>query len=270
MSSDDPSLAVRGGLPPFTCDWGRQGLDAATVQVTGRLDAVSSPKLDRAINAALRDARLVLLNLRLVSFLDTPGVAVIVGASTRARNAGRRVLVVGVHSQAEVSLASVTARGEVEWVLAETVPAAGCLEARSGQAGSIALGDVEREIRPLNNPVNARVVAARVMDMPDLGLWLHDSDGRLHRAWAPVAARVRHGMSLEVYTDGYGAINGWRDPSSSLAINQRRFDRVDSPAIGTDLRCHGPCGVVWRAPAAVLLIEHAERCLTCAGALALD
>jgi anti-anti-sigma factor len=96
MSSDDPSPAARGGTPPFTCGWGRQGLDAASVQVTGRLDAASSPKLDAVIDAALRDARLVLMNLRLVSFLDTTGVAVIVGASTRARNAGRCLLVVGV------------------------------------------------------------------------------------------------------------------------------------------------------------------------------
>ena len=81
----------------------------------------------------------------------------------------------------------------------------------------------------------------------------------------PLAA----GTEIELYLDAGGALNGWRDPRSGLAINQRRLEHGESPATYSDLACHGPCGVVWLAPAAARLAEHDERCLTCAGPLVL-
>ena len=214
------------------------------------------------LREALSDARLVLLNLHAVTALDAAGWRVIIDASVRAREAGSRLLVTGAtpHTDAEAARAGVTR--EIEFIPRD--------HARAREATPTGNGD-EPHIRPLANPVNARVLAARVMAVPGPDLWLLGTDGAVLRAWAPSAERpsAPGATSVEVYLDGFGAVNGWRSPNTGLAINQRRIDPGDAPPTGSKVPCLGACGVVWLAPAANRLVEHDERCLTCAGPLAL-
>jgi anti-anti-sigma factor len=76
--------------PTFQCSWANGGPDAAWVHVAGELDIATTPQLARALRA-LR-ARLVVLDLRELAFMDSCGVHAIVDASIRARDVGRRIL----------------------------------------------------------------------------------------------------------------------------------------------------------------------------------
>jgi len=84
------SIASRAAaLRPFVCSTGG-GLDAAWVHVAGALDLATSPQLERTLEEAA--ARLVVLDMRDVGFMDCSGVHTIVGASQRAREEGRRLI----------------------------------------------------------------------------------------------------------------------------------------------------------------------------------
>jgi anti-sigma B factor antagonist len=78
--------------PAFVCAHANVGLDAAWVEVAGELDIATTPRLERTLHEAESQARLVVLDLRDVSFLDCSGVRVIVDASRRARGVGRRLI----------------------------------------------------------------------------------------------------------------------------------------------------------------------------------
>ena len=69
------------------------GKDAAWVRATGELDLATAPELERVLDDAQTRARLVVLDLHELEFMDTSGVHVVVAASTYARLAGRRLLV---------------------------------------------------------------------------------------------------------------------------------------------------------------------------------
>ena len=63
------------------------------VCVTGELDLASAPAADEALRQAERDARSLVLDLRELTFMDAAGLAVILDANARAREAGRRFVV---------------------------------------------------------------------------------------------------------------------------------------------------------------------------------
>ena len=112
------------------------------------------------------------------------------------------------------------------------------------------------------------------MDIDDRALWAHSPDGTIRRAWAPHVSDgslAAPGTQVEIYLDQHGAVNGWWHTSSRLAINQRHLDAIDGePETATGaLVCQGLCGLFWQAPAAAQVIDHHERCLTCAGHLVL-
>jgi anti-anti-sigma factor len=87
----DPIVGGANPLPPaFHCSWASGGLDAAWVRLAGELDIATTPQLEGALRA-LR-ARLVVLDLRELAFMDSCGVHAIVDASIRARDVGRRIL----------------------------------------------------------------------------------------------------------------------------------------------------------------------------------
>ena len=88
------SIAARADVlaPPFHCSIVNGGVDAAWVHVAGELDIATAPQLDRTLRAARLQARLVVLDLRELTFMDCSGVHAIVDASTRARNVGRRLV----------------------------------------------------------------------------------------------------------------------------------------------------------------------------------
>jgi anti-sigma B factor antagonist len=82
-----------GALPPaFHCSWTDGGLDGAWVRLAGELDVATTPRLERVLREPRLQARLIVLDLRDLAFMDSSGVHAIVDASVRARQVGHRVL----------------------------------------------------------------------------------------------------------------------------------------------------------------------------------
>lgn len=80
-------------LPPaFECSWTDGAPDAAWVHLAGELDIATAPWLESALREPRLQARLVVLDLRELAFVDSSGVHAIVDASIRARRAGHRML----------------------------------------------------------------------------------------------------------------------------------------------------------------------------------
>jgi anti-sigma B factor antagonist len=78
--------------PAFVCSWTDGGLDAAWLHLGGELDMATAPQLEDALREPELQARLVVLDLRELEFIDAAGVRTIVNASVRARQAGRRLV----------------------------------------------------------------------------------------------------------------------------------------------------------------------------------
>jgi anti-anti-sigma factor len=78
--------------PAFHCSWPDGGPDATWVRLAGELDIATTPQLERALREPRLQARLVVLDLRELAFIDSCGVHAIVDASIRARQVGHRVL----------------------------------------------------------------------------------------------------------------------------------------------------------------------------------
>ena len=249
-SADDPAAS-------FACRWRLEGREAASVRVSGEVDLATAPQLERTLREALGFARLVLLDLREMSFIDSTGLRVLLDTSVRARVQGACVVLTGVSAQVESLLEVTGTRAQLD--LLHTPPRH---ESR--------VGLIDRNgSTPFDNPVNDRVLTARVMAVSDIELWMQATDGTIHRPWAPVADAlpVPAGSEVELYLDAGGAVNGWYEPESGLAINQRCLSPGESPATHFDLACAGSCGIVWLAPAGARFEERHERCLTCAGHL---
>jgi len=60
------------------------------VHVAGALDIATSPELERTLEEL--EARLIVLDMRELGFMDCAGVHTIVSASRRARQGGRRLI----------------------------------------------------------------------------------------------------------------------------------------------------------------------------------
>jgi anti-sigma B factor antagonist len=89
-------ILARAAVPPpaFTCTATHGGLDAAWVHVGGELDMATVPELERTLLESQPLARLIVLDLRELAFIDCAGVHAIVDASIRARKADRRLILV--------------------------------------------------------------------------------------------------------------------------------------------------------------------------------
>jgi anti-anti-sigma factor len=89
------SIAGRADFLPrsFGCSWTGGGPDVAWVHVVGELDIATAPQLDRTLREAQLEARLVVLDLRELVFMDSSAVHAVIKAGIRARQAARRLLV---------------------------------------------------------------------------------------------------------------------------------------------------------------------------------
>jgi anti-sigma B factor antagonist len=67
--------------------------DTVCVHVTGELDIATAPALGEALEKVLLTARLVVLDLRDVAFIDSAGVHAIVNADACARTHHRRLVI---------------------------------------------------------------------------------------------------------------------------------------------------------------------------------
>jgi anti-sigma B factor antagonist len=89
----DPIAGPAHARPPaFACSCTNGGLDAAWVHVAGELDIATTPCLVRTLRETQLRARLVVLDLGELEFMDSSGVHAIVNASIRARRVGRRLI----------------------------------------------------------------------------------------------------------------------------------------------------------------------------------
>jgi len=84
----------RPGVPAFACEWRDGGAGAAWVHVFGELDIATAPQVERALAAASLDARLVVLDLRGLTFMDSAGMHAIVAAADLAWAEGRQFIAV--------------------------------------------------------------------------------------------------------------------------------------------------------------------------------
>lgn len=98
---DPTALRLNALPPPFTCTWGRDGVDGGWVHVAGDLDLAAAPRLTQALRDLVREACLIVLDLREITFLDAAGVHAIVDASIAARRGGRRLLLLGPSAPAQ-------------------------------------------------------------------------------------------------------------------------------------------------------------------------
>jgi anti-anti-sigma factor len=78
----------------FSCTWEAGGSGAAWVHVAGEVDLATSPQLEQTLREAQRYARLVVLDLRELTFIDCRGVRVILDAAHDSRRAERRLILV--------------------------------------------------------------------------------------------------------------------------------------------------------------------------------
>ncbi len=85
------SAAVRTE-PPFECSRKEGDLEAAWVHVAGALDSATTPRLVRTLRESQSAARLVVLDLRELAFIDSAGVHAIVEAGRQARRVGGRLV----------------------------------------------------------------------------------------------------------------------------------------------------------------------------------
>jgi anti-anti-sigma factor len=81
-----------GVARPFVCSRTEGGLDAAWVHVAGELDIATTPQLERTLRESQSQARLVVLDLRELTFMDSSGVHAVVHANIRARQVGGQLV----------------------------------------------------------------------------------------------------------------------------------------------------------------------------------
>jgi anti-anti-sigma factor len=94
VSSSPPTSRRASPAPPLDCSWQAGGFGAAWVHVAGEVDLATSPQLLQALGEAQLDARLVVLDVREVTFVDSAGVHAILAAAVKARREGHRLMLV--------------------------------------------------------------------------------------------------------------------------------------------------------------------------------
>lgn len=111
--SAGPSVAA---APAFSCESVPCGRKVSVVHSAGALDLTAAPLLEHTLRQAMKRARLVVLDLRKLTRVDSSGIDAIVKASVNARQSGRRLVLVRGLSQVDRLLALTGASGAVEMV----------------------------------------------------------------------------------------------------------------------------------------------------------
>lgn len=89
-----PQLESAVGSPPFSCSWSGDGVWFAWVRPVGELDFATAPVLDEAINAAQSQARMLVVDLRGLTFVDSSVVHLLVEARLRAALLSRQLTMI--------------------------------------------------------------------------------------------------------------------------------------------------------------------------------
>lgn len=92
-----PELSLRTSSAEarqFECVVAADGQNAAWIGARGELDLASAPQLERTLHEALDSARMIVLDLRQLTFIDSTGLHLIIEAHGRARDAKRRLVLI--------------------------------------------------------------------------------------------------------------------------------------------------------------------------------
>lgn len=89
-----PDPLHTGSPAPFRCALTVTGARAAWVHVGGELDRCTAPQLERTLRDAQLHARLIVLDAREVSFIDSSGLQVILAANAGQEWGAPRLIVV--------------------------------------------------------------------------------------------------------------------------------------------------------------------------------
>jgi anti-sigma B factor antagonist len=95
----------------FRCQLSDDGSAVACIYLAAELDIASAPRLDRVLRQAELQARLVVLDLRDLTFMDSFGLRLIAASNHRARRMGRRLVLLRGPSQVQ-RLLTVTGVGK--------------------------------------------------------------------------------------------------------------------------------------------------------------
>lgn len=79
----------------FVCNLSHDGSGVACVYVAAELDIASAPHLEHVLHEAELQARLVVLDLRDLTFMDSFGLRLIATTTERAQRTGRRLTLLG-------------------------------------------------------------------------------------------------------------------------------------------------------------------------------
>ena len=60
----------------------------ATIQIIGRLDTITAPKLDKAINEDIGDAKNLILDLKCLEYISSAGLRVLLSAQKKMQKIG--------------------------------------------------------------------------------------------------------------------------------------------------------------------------------------
>jgi anti-anti-sigma factor len=101
---DFPAASCRAAPLPFFCSWTESDSDVAWVHVAGELDLASASELEQALREAQRHARLVVLDLGELVFLESSGIHVILDAAGRVRRGEERLILVRGPAQVDLAL----------------------------------------------------------------------------------------------------------------------------------------------------------------------
>lgn len=112
---DVPPLTLNSRFPPspFTCRWEAGCADGAWIEVAGELDLATSPQLRQALQDAQSQARLVALDLRALTFVETSTIHVILDASAAARRREGRLVLIRPPANVERALSLITVHDQV-------------------------------------------------------------------------------------------------------------------------------------------------------------
>jgi anti-sigma B factor antagonist len=98
-------------MSEFVCQLGDDGSGVAYIYLAAELDIASAPRFERVLRRAELQARLVVLDLRDLTFMDSFGLRLIVAGNRRVQRMGRRLVLLRGPPQVQRLLA-VTGAGE--------------------------------------------------------------------------------------------------------------------------------------------------------------
>jgi anti-anti-sigma factor len=106
----------------FGCVVQHTGRDAAWVRLSGELDLASTSLLARRLDEALRTARLIVVDLRELTFMERASLGVVVAAHSRARRTERRLVLVRGPAQVSRLLDTTGLSNQLEITSLEPTP----------------------------------------------------------------------------------------------------------------------------------------------------